>query len=213
MKPVRAIYAVMHRLSISKTEVALTGFFVCLKEQKMLTKICTKCGVEKDVSEYSKWKLGKYDVRGDCKTCQKQYKAQHYQATKDSKLEKAKVYYKANKKILVEKANAYYESNRESILKKRSAYVKANRHLHNANSAKRRAAKLQATPSWSNKEHIDSIYLLAAINREGGHDLHVDHIVPLISDIVCGLHCEANLQLMPASDNISKGNRHWPDMP
>lgn len=33
-----------------------------------------------------------------------------------------------------------------------------------------------------------------------------------VSKKVCGLHCEANLRALPAVDNISKGNRHWPDM-
>ena len=42
---------------------------------------------------------------------------------------------------------------------------------------------------------------------------HVDHIVPLKSKIVCGLHCSANLQVIPAIINSSKGNRVWPDMP
>jgi hypothetical protein len=55
------------------------------------------------------------------------------------------------------------------------------------------------------------MYQLATIFNRTGMNLQVDHIVPLQSDLVCGLHCEANLQLLPASDNISKGNRHWPD--
>jgi len=36
---------------------------------------------------------------------------------------------------------------------------------------------------------------------------HVDHIVPLVSQLVCGL------QILDAKANIEKGNRSWPDMP
>lgn len=43
------------------------------------------------------------------------------------------------------------------------------------------------------------------------HD--IDHVVPLISDIVCGLHVEANLSVIPASVNRGKRNRYWPNMP
>ena len=35
----------------------------------------------------------------------------------------------------------------------------------------------------------------------------VDHVVPLQSKFVCGLHCEANLQVITKSKNASKCNR------
>jgi hypothetical protein len=49
------------------------------------------------------------------------------------------------------------------------------------------------------------------MGRPLNHD--VDHIVPLTSKFVCGLHCEANLQYLPSRVNQSKKNRYWPDMP
>ena len=42
--------------------------------------------------------------------------------------------------------------------------------------------------------------------------VHVDHTVPLKSKLVCGLHCEANLRLLPGRENQAKSNRIWPDM-
>ncbi len=174
--------------------VAYLGFFVC--GIIMLTKVCSVCGVEKSVGEYFKHGTGKHGVRGDCKACRKQYYAQLYEDNKDA-IDASRV--------------AYRKANKEVMASQRNAYRKANPHIINAINAKRKATKLQATPSWANKEHIDSVYLLASINRKAGYDVQVDHIVPLRSDMVCGLHCESNLQLLLGSDNLFKGNRHWPD--
>lgn len=79
--------------------------------------------------------------------------------------------------------------------------------------AQRRSAMLSATPEWADQDAIAKIYEeLERVEAETGVVHHVDHIVPLISKKVCGLHCEANLRVFPAFDNLSKGNRHWPDM-
>ena len=81
-------------------------------------------------------------------------------------------------------------------------------------SARRRAQKLAATPAWANKDAIQALYLLAAAMMDFvGIEMHVDHIVPLKHSLVCGLHCEANLEVITATENLSKGNWRWPDMP
>lgn len=51
------------------------------------------------------------------------------------------------------------------------------------------------------------MYELASAYRLLGLEYHVDHIVPLKGANASGLHVGCNLQLLPAKDNLSKGNR------
>jgi hypothetical protein len=76
-----------------------------------------------------------------------------------------------------------------------------NKYLFNARNAKRRAIKLKATPNWADLVAIKEIY------RTCPEGYHVDHIVPLQGKLVCGLHCEFNLQYLSATENRCKANK------
>jgi hypothetical protein len=93
------------------------------------------------------------------------------------------------------------------------AYCDNNRYKDVAGKAKRRAKKLNAVPFWLNVAHfleIECMYMYHQIfsdimtERPGWH---VDHIEPLQGNNVCGLHVPWNLQVLPAMENLSKGNR------
>lgn len=75
----------------------------------------------------------------------------------------------------------------------------------------RRAQRLkQATPQWADKSKIRDVYQQAKEEaRQCGYVFHVDHIVPIYSEVVCGLHVHYNLRVIPARVNIKKGTRHW----
>lgn len=94
------------------------------------------------------------------------------------------------------------------------AWAKNNPDKINAINTRHKADKLNATPSWANHFFIKEAYRLAHLrNKTTGFKWHVDHIVPLRSKFVCGLHCEANLRVIPAIENIKKKNFYWPEMP
>lgn len=55
---------------------------------------------------------------------------------------------------------------------------------------------------------LSEAYHLAEIRSEQfGFDWHVDHMIPLRGKKVSGLHCASNIQVIPASLNMSKGNK------
>jgi len=70
----------------------------------------------------------------------------------------------------------------------------------NPKNSKRRANKLQAIPKWYEKDLVTELY------KQSSKEIHIDHIIPLQSNVVCGLHCIDNLQPMRAKENISKSN-------
>lgn len=82
---------------------------------------------------------------------------------------------------------------------------------------RRRAARIKAYRPFDFElfEMVESeVYSLAKLRTVlTGVPHQVDHIVPLNSKHVCGLHSEHNFQVLTASANSSKRNMHWPDMP
>ena len=109
---------------------------------------------------------------------------------------------------------AQYAKNREKELAGMKQWKLENPALAASYGMKRLAQKLQATPAWADKGKILELYEAAQAATEIFETpIHVDHIVPLRSKYVCGLHCEANLRLLPGLDNQRKSNRVWPDMP
>jgi hypothetical protein len=76
---------------------------------------------------------------------------------------------------------------------------------------RRQLAEIAAMPIWLTswqRKAMNAIYQLAKdIALKTGIEHHVDHIVPLISKKVCGLHVPWNLQVIPGSENCHKSNK------
>lgn len=176
-------------------------------------KVCSLCKKEKLLSEFHKKKASKDGYRKQCKSCRKEaaklYSPLYYSRNKD----KIRQYREDNMEMLSIAAKQWRERNKESFRQVKRDWQQRNSDLSNAATAKRRAAKKQATPLWANVFFISEIYALAKMReRLLGGKWQVDHIVPLTSELVCGLHWEQNLQVIREEENKRKHNRYWPGM-
>jgi hypothetical protein len=95
----------------------------------------------------------------------------------------------------------YYDKNKEKLIEYTKEWQKNNKGTVNAKTAKYRANKTNATSMWADLEAIKEFYKQCPAGFE------VDHIVPLQSDSVCGLHVENNLQYLTKSENRRKRNK------
>lgn len=82
-----------------------------------LTKICTKCNCEKELTEFS-FRKDTNDYRKQCKQCVSNVSKQRYNET----LENRKEYRLKNKDKIAKKKKQYYEANRDIFLEKRKKY-------------------------------------------------------------------------------------------
>ena len=102
------------------------------------------------------------------------------------------------------------EKNREYLNAYMREWNSKNKRIH---SSSQRRGYSKVRPKWANNFYIKEIYDLCKLRSKlTGIKWNVDHIVPLTSELVCGLHVECNLQIITEIENKQKGNRYWPDM-
>lgn len=75
-----------------------------------------------------------------------------------------------------------------------------------------RAKKLNCIPLYAmskkEKAKMLELYIKAQFKNLGSKTKYeVDHIIPLSCELVCGLHCAANLQILSKKRNANKGNK------
>lgn len=177
--------------------------------------ICKACDLVKAKEWYSE-NSDKSKLRGKIyRENNKQYilkrDREKYIQNKEDILVQRKDFYKKNKMSILNRVSEYQKNNRDVNKRAQRAHYQNNKPIYMARSARRRAAKLNATPTWlSNiqKVQIEWFYLAAKMMTDtSGVKHHVDHIHPLQGDGFTGLHVPWNLQIVKAKDNIAKSNK------
>lgn len=145
--------------------------------------------------------LSERSIHCGCLECERDFRKRWRQNNREKWLEQHKKQQAKRREKDPEKvrgivrvaAKKHYRNNHEKHFKKR---IKA------------LGEDYRAIPKWADVDRMRVVYQKA---QELG--LWVDHVVPVSSKLVCGLHCWWNLQLLSREENSRKLNREWPDMP
>lgn len=188
-------------------------------------KTCGKCGIRKPASGYYRQSMSRDGLASQCKECS-DARAKAWRASNPDRARAIRSRWKAlNPDEVRRQSRESHQRNPEKSAARKKLYRQKfpeveklsngawraeNHHRILAANAARRAARKMAAPPWLNESHQDRIrltYLLASVlSKATGVRHHVDHVIPLCGEIVCGLHVPWNLKAIPAADNIAKRN-------
>jgi hypothetical protein len=176
-----------------------------------MIKFCKKCNTEKPDSEFYKDNRYAGYLSSRCKACDLEYQ----RSRKEQKAKAAARWYQSEKGNLYKRAKR--EQNKQRNLQRLNEKISILSQttddqisIWRKQASIRHAARLRATPSWIGGKHKNKTVQIYALTQQLqellGRVFHVDHIVPLISDQVCGLHVWWNLQPLSELENVKKGN-------
>lgn len=190
-----------------------------------LMRVCKDCNQQKPMLDFVQGKF----TRLRCRMCFNQMNRDAYaekvgglkprpKQEPDVLKEKARQYAKKwrdkNPDRAKEVARNYEQRKPEIKLARQRRLREEKRDEYNAYNSAKHSRLRRATPAWCDVFILMEAYRLARLRTKmTGIKWSVDHIVPLNSQIVCGLHSHTNIRVVPLSENSSKGNRWWPDMP
>lgn len=176
-------------------------------------KRCSKCQEYVNVENFTKQTNSKSGLSDSCRKCQKSTYSANNETIKDkvkkyrnknlNKIKNSQTeYYEENKEKIIERVTLWRSQNKEKIKTYERNYNLKNPGAKNERTARYRASKNNATPRWLTDDHKKQIKEMYKKCPEGHH---VDHIIPIRSDVVCGLHVPWNLQYLKKEINESKG--------
>ena len=195
-------------------------------------KKCTKCKVDKEITEFSKDKRRKDGLYSSCKLCNKEYHKEHNKEYYKKNKDKIKEYYKKNKDKINENKKEYdkeyYKENKDKIIERQKEYIK-NRKLSDPLFKMKCNLRTRTSQAFKNKgyskntktqemlgvdweiakKHIERQFT-KGMNWSNQGDWHIDHIIPLSSanteERLKKLCHYTNLQPLWAVDNLIKSD-------
>jgi hypothetical protein len=152
-------------------------------------------------------------TKGACVECMKEDWAVDNERRKqlpksEAAKEAGRRYYAKNKEFVKARASHRPAEEKRRSKDKWDALHPEDRKARNSNRKRRHR---MATPKWvtdAQKRQMKNLYAVAQrLTQTTGVRYVVDHIVPLRSDVVCGLHVPWNLQVITQDENLRKSNK------
>jgi hypothetical protein len=126
----------------------------------------------------------------------------------DAGKEAKQSYYARNKNAVKARADARTPEEKKRWKQKHKV---SNPDYYKTLTSLRKRRHRNATPKWltaKQKTEIRQLYQIAiTMSKTTGERYVVDHIIPLISDEVCGLHVPWNLRVITQEENLRKSNK------
>lgn len=178
-------------------------------------KKCSVCNENKPIEKFHKNSRSASGLNYSCKSCYSNNYRENAKIIKDRvnkyrkiNIDKIKLsqkdHYDKNSSIYSQKALVWATENKEKRKLIEKKWRSNNKEHRNFKCSEYRAKKRQAMPAWLTKYDRDEIKRIYSVVPSG---YHVDHIVPIQGENVCGLHVPWNLQYLPKYQNESKGNK------
>lgn len=167
----------------------------------------------------------RYVSSNGCCVCREQNWQRHYKENREEIIQKRVKYeierfkndpeFREKERVRLKN---YFSENPEKKKEANDKYSKKYPERRKNSWAKKNYKRKKAANAYSSDELTEFAFeeareLCKFREQATGFPWEVDHVVPLLSDKVCGLHKWTNFAVIPASVNRSKQNRYWPDMP
>jgi hypothetical protein len=177
-------------------------------------KRCSTCREIKPLSEFYANRFTKDGLYHRCKPC-------HIAGTRKWQekdggtrhLENCRRYRKENPSKTREQTKSWRARNYERYRENENDWRARNSIAMYARAKARTMKQKRATPPWADRDAIAAIYReKRLLQRQTGLKWHVDHIIPLNHELVCGLHVPGNLRPILATSNLRKHDKFIPEL-